>query len=73
MLSKCQIECLMTFLFAARRGRSGQGLVEYAFLIGLLVVVAIATLSAFGEVIGTKWLPFLSGTLANTEANMSSM
>lgn len=53
------------------REEEGQGLVEYALILGLIAVVAIAALSASGTSIQNMF-GTISGTLSNAETIVGS-
>jgi len=53
------------------REEEGQGLVEYALILGLIAVVAIAALSASGTSINAMF-GALSGKLSAAAANVTS-
>ena len=53
------------------REEEGQGLVEYALILGLIAVVAIAALSASGTSINAMF-GALSGKLSDAAANVSN-
>ena len=44
------------FFICGMRGNRGQGLVEYALIIGLVAVVAIAILSSLGVIVQGSYL-----------------
>ncbi|KAF1079977.1 MAG: Flp pilus assembly protein, pilin Flp [Candidatus Rifleibacterium amylolyticum] len=53
------------------REEEGQGLVEYALILGLIAVVAIAALTLSGSSINNMF-GTISGTLANAESTIGS-
>ena len=53
------------------REEEGQGLVEYALILGLIAVVAIVALTLSGSSINNMFTK-ISGTLSNAEGDMGS-
>jgi len=53
------------------REEEGQGLVEYALILGLIAVVAIAALTLSGSSINNMF-GSISGTLKNAESDMTT-
>ena len=50
MLSKISFN-----LYAAMLDEEGQGTSEYAVILGIIVIAAIALISAFGDQLSTAW------------------
>ena len=55
-----------------RQKRSGQGLVEYALIIGLVAIVAIAALSTCSGTLKNFYFDTIPTALGNAEASAGS-